>query len=221
MKIDELLINNIFIRGGVIPIFRLFYSNRTKMRFRRIQILLYTLYVKREFKQCGEDCFLDKFRTLREPHNMVFGNRVKSGRNVVVELYSNVLDKHTKPPIFIIGNDSNIGEDSHITCCNEIRIGNSVRMGRKVFITDNAHGSSDYCLLNIRPNLRPMVSKGPVVIEDNVWIGEMVCIMPGVHIGRGAIIGANAVVTHDVPSYCVVGGNPARIIKDLRPKDMV
>lgn len=67
----------------------------------------------------------------------------------------------------------------------------------------------------IAPNKRPLVSKGTVVIEDNVWIGEMVCIMPGIRIGKSSIIGANAVVTKDVPSYCVVGGNPAKVIKNL------
>ena len=61
--------------------------------------------------------------------------------------------------------------------------------------------------------MRPMYSKGPVVIEDNVWIGEMVCILPNVRIGKGSIIGANAVVTKDVPANALVGGNPARVIK--------
>ncbi|MBR4243334.1 MAG: hypothetical protein IKR98_05525 [Bacteroidaceae bacterium] len=70
-------------------------------------------------------------------------------------------------------------------------------------------------MLDTPANLRPIVSKGPVVIEDNVWIGEMACIMPGVTIGRGAIVGANAVVTHDVPPYTLVAGNPARIIKQI------
>ena len=57
--------------------------------------------------------------------------------------------------------------------------------------------------------------KCPVVIEDNVWIGEKASIMPGVHIGKGAIIAANSVVTHDVPAYAVVAGTPAKVIKQL------
>ena len=52
-----------------------------------------------------------------------------------------------------------------------------------------------------------------VVIGDDVWIGERVIIMPGVHIGSGSIIGANAVVTHDIPPYSIAGGVPARVIK--------
>ena len=54
-----------------------------------------------------------------------------------------------------------------------------------------------------------------MIIKDNVWIGEGVAIMPNVRIGKNAIIGANAVVTKDVPENTVVGGNPAKIIKQL------
>ena len=54
-----------------------------------------------------------------------------------------------------------------------------------------------------------------MIIEDNVWIGEGVVIMPNVRIGRNAIVGANAVVTKDVPADCVVGGIPARVIRFL------
>ena len=60
-----------------------------------------------------------------------------------------------------------------------------------------------------------MYSKGGIHIEKNVWIGNNVCILSSVNIGKGAIIGANSVVTHDVPPYCVAAGNPARIIKKL------
>jgi acetyltransferase-like isoleucine patch superfamily enzyme len=62
---------------------------------------------------------------------------------------------------------------------------------------------------------RLLVSKGAVVIGNNVWIGNNACIMPGVSIGDGAIIGANSVVTHDIPAYSVAGGIPAKVIKQL------
>jgi acetyltransferase-like isoleucine patch superfamily enzyme len=65
------------------------------------------------------------------------------------------------------------------------------------------------------PINRPLISKGPVIIEDNVWIGEGVCITPNVRIGKNAIVGANAVVTKDVPPNTVVAGVPARVIKLL------
>ena len=86
-------------------------------------------------------------------------------------------------------------------------------LGKKILITDNAHGSSSAELLEIAPNYRPLCSKGPVVIDDNVWIGEKVSIMPDVHIGKGVIVAANSVVTKDVPPYSIVGGVPAKVVK--------
>ena len=58
------------------------------------------------------------------------------------------------------------------------------------------------------------MSKGPITIGKNVWIGDKATILPGVTIGDGAVIAANAVVTKNVSAYNIVGGNPARIIKD-------
>lgn len=55
----------------------------------------------------------------------------------------------------------------------------------------------------------------PVRIDDNVWIGFDACILPGVHVGEGSVVAAKSVVVQDVPAYCVVGGNPARIIRSL------
>ena len=52
-----------------------------------------------------------------------------------------------------------------------------------------------------------------VIIEDDVWIGARVTILPGVHIGKGSVLGAGSVITSDVPPYAVVGGNPARVLK--------
>jgi acetyltransferase-like isoleucine patch superfamily enzyme len=119
-------------------------------------------------------------------------------------------------PSITIGDNCSIGEYCHITSINSITIGNGVLTGRWVTITDNSHGSSSLEEFYIQPSKRKLYSKGSVVIEDNVWIGDKVTILPGVHIGYGSIIGANAVVTKDVPANCVVGGNPAKIIKVIK-----
>ena len=74
-------------------------------------------------------------------------------------------------------------------------------------ITDNSHGKSTRNILNIAPILREIVSSGPVIIEDNVWIGEKATILPNVKIGRGSIIAANSVVT-TYTSHTVAGGIP-------------
>lgn len=68
-------------------------------------------------------------------------------------------------------------------------------------------------MMDMPPTQRPIYSKGPVVIGDNVWIGDKATILPNVSIGKGAIIAANSVVTKDVPEYSVFAGNPAKIIK--------
>lgn len=167
------------------------------------------------FGSCGLHCDFRGCMYLKGENYIHLGDHVTLGRNVVIEAWDSFGEQSFKP-VIVMGKNSSIGDDGHIACINKIEIGESVRMGRKVFITDHSHGASNFSELNIAPNKRPLYSKGPVIVEDNVWIGEMVCITPGVHIGRGAIIGANAVVTHDVPAYCVVGGNPAKIIKILK-----
>ncbi len=119
----------------------------------------------------------------------------------------------TKVPIIEIGNNVTITDHCYVSGINKITIGNGVLVGSNCFITDNFHGRSDRNDIDIIVANREITSKGPVLIEDNVWIGRNSCIMPNVTIGKGAIIGANSVVTHDVPPYSVVAGAPARIIK--------
>lgn len=149
-----------------------------------------------EFISIGEDCYI--------------GHHVHLTANKAFE------DQDFSPEI-TIGNNCSIGDYSHVTCINKITLGNNVRMGKNILITDNAHGASAWNLMETAPNKRPLVSKGPVIIDDNVWIGTKSSIMPGVHIGKCAIIGAGSVVTKDVPAYAVVGGNPARILKMIEP----
>lgn len=117
-------------------------------------------------------------------------------------------------PSLTIGKKCNFGAHNHITCINEITIGDNLLTGKWITITDNSHGTTDVETLKIDPIKRPLYSKGPVVIGNNVWIGDKATILPGVTIGDGAVIAANAVVTKDVEPYTVVGGNPAKVIND-------
>lgn len=107
-----------------------------------------------------------------------------------------------------LGDYSGIGINANI--CGACTIGSHVMMGPNVTVITRNHKHDDLT--------QPMMFQGfeeekPVVIGDDVWIGERVMIMPGVHIGNGSIIAAGAVVTHDVPAYAVVGGVPAKVIK--------
>lgn len=107
-----------------------------------------------------------------------------------------------------LGDYSGIGSNAKIY--GECHIGNYVMMGQDVTIITRNHAFD-------RTDI-PMMQQGfdaerPVTIDDDVWIGDRVLILAGVHIGKGAIIGAGAVVTKDVPPYAIVGGNPAHIIR--------
>jgi acetyltransferase-like isoleucine patch superfamily enzyme len=113
-------------------------------------------------------------------------------------------------PMIKIGHRVSLNWNVHIGAIDRIEIGDDVLIGSNVLITDHFHGSA--ADLALTPASRPLKSKGPVIIEANVLIGEGVCILPNVRIGKGAVIGANAVVTADVPAGAVMGGVPARII---------
>lgn len=142
------------------------------------------------------------------------GDTVKIGKCSTVSAW--VFDKSNTEIRICIGNNVVIGSFNHITAYNSIIIEDYVLLGKFVTITDNSHGKNSVEELSIPPIKRVLYSKGGVTIKKNVWIGDKVTILPGVTIGEGAIVGANSVVTKDVPAYSVVCGNPARIIKYIK-----
>ena len=99
---------------------------------------------------------------------------------------------------------------------NTIKIGNAVLVASNVLITSENHGIDPEDDL---PYMDQMLSGKDVYIGDGCWIGEKVCILPGVTIGEKCIIGAGAVVTKSIPSYCIAVGNPARVIKKYNFKN--
>ncbi len=109
-----------------------------------------------------------------------------------------------------IGNNVDIGNNSFIISNNNVQIGNNVIISNYVFISDHNHSYD-----NINKSLfeQPLTEGGYVIIEDNVLIGTKSSILKNVRIGRNSVIGANSVVTKDVPPYSVVVGNPAKVIK--------
>ena len=106
-----------------------------------------------------------------------------------------------------IGDNSGIGINCYMAMAT---IGKDVRMGPDVILQSGDHVFSE----RDKPiRLQGYTEPRPIVIEDDVYIGARVIILPGRKIGRGAVIGSGAVVTKDVPEYAVVAGNPARIVK--------
>lgn len=152
--------------------------------------------------------FLGKKVNIVGAPNIVLGNRVK------IDNYSTISTWHSEKynPLLQIGDCTEIGAYAHITCINKVSIGSNVLMGKFVTITDNSHGGNTFAELDVPPSKRELYSKGEVAIDDNVWIGDKVTILPNIKIGKGAIIGANSVVTKDVPPFVIACGNPLRII---------
>jgi acetyltransferase-like isoleucine patch superfamily enzyme len=118
-------------------------------------------------------------------------------------------------PNIEIGDNVQIEHDCHIGCINHITIGKNVLIASGVYISDHMHGNPDYSDIKLPPISRTLSSKGPVIIGDNVWIGERAVILPNVTIGESSIVAANAVVTRNIPSFTIVAGVPAKIIKSI------
>lgn len=106
-----------------------------------------------------------------------------------------------------IGENCNLGNGAFLDGRCGIKIGNRVDTGSEIMI---------YTLQHDIDSATFDVAGGPVVIEDYVYIGPRVIILPNVHIGKGAVVAAGAVVTKDVPPFAVVGGVPAKFIRERR-----
>ena len=118
------------------------------------------------------------------------------------------LNQHFTPQI-TIGDNVVIAPHCHIACIDKVEIGEYTTMGSFCLLTDHTHGNTSLEHLSLPPRHRPLTSKGPIKIGSHVHMGDRVVVLPGVTIGDHAIIGANAVVTHDVPPYSIVVGPSA------------
>ncbi len=166
-------------------------------------------------------CFKSSIRLIRRPVYIRGRKCIKIGNNFTsgVGLRLDAFPKQMKPCL-IIGDNVEVNDYVHIGAINSVLIGNNVLIASKVFISDHNHGyygnsgKHDNPLTTI-PKYREL-SSAPVVIEDNVWIGEFVSVLPGVTIGKGSIIGSMSVVTHDIPPASIAVGTPAKVIKTFR-----
>ncbi len=126
------------------------------------------------------------------------------GKNVNIEpkvIFSNLSECE-------IGDHSGIGMNS---CIGTVKIGRDVMIGEELIAISRNH---EFSSREIPMRLQGFQQDLPITIEDDVWIGTRVILLPGIIIGKGAVVGAGSVVTKNVPSYAVVAGSPARLIKN-------
>lgn len=175
----------------------------------KISRYLRTGFFARQMLHLGDKSSFEKNVRIVHPENIWMGDCVHVGNSCV--LYTKKCSRISKEsPLICIGNHVDIGDWCHITAVSGITICENVLIGKSVTITDNSHGLISES--DIPPLKRQIASKGIVVIERNVWIGDKCTILPGVTIGEGSIIGANSVVTKSVPPHSVVVGIAAHIV---------
>jgi acetyltransferase-like isoleucine patch superfamily enzyme len=123
--------------------------------------------------------------------------------------------------IFFDGRNTEIGDNFSSGCYNyfaggPIKIGNNVRMANFIILETTGHNIDD----TSRAIREQGIYRNPVVIEDDVWIGDRVTIV-GVTVGQGAVVASGAVVTKDVAPYTIVGGVPARVIRQRKTDEQI
>lgn len=141
--------------------------------------------------------------------------KVSKGFTTGVGCRMEAYPEHNQATMFF-GENFQMNDYVHITAIEKVQIGNNVLFASKIYVSDCSHGSysgdeNDSDPTSI-PHDRKLFSK-PVIIEDNVWLGEFVSVLPGVTIGKGTIVGANSVVSKSLPPNVIAVGTPAKPIK--------
>lgn len=185
-----------------------------KYFFTRARAFIPMFLLAKKFKKSGSNFFIEKPYRILNPHYIEVGYRFRVFFGGRIEC----IDRHGGQKFFPkirIGNYVTIGNYTHIGVINELIIEDNVLLGSKVYITDHNHGDyqNEHSSPLIPPRQRDILSKGKVILKENCWLGEGVCVLSNVTIGTGSIIGANSVVTKNIPDYCIAVGIPARVIK--------
>lgn len=186
------------------------FPSKLLRTIRNIIDYIRTGYCKSSFNYLGGRTVLRKNVLILGGSNITIGKQCHIQSRTVLSTWDNGANTPSK---LLICDGVNIGEGCHLTAVNSITIGKGSLLGKYVTVTDNSHGQMIADEAGVVPYRRKVFSKGPVVIGERVWIGDKATILPGVTIGDDAIIGANSVVSKDIPPRTVVAGVPAKVIK--------
>lgn len=202
-----------FIRR-ILSILYMVYPYNLHQAIIKKQNFLYTCWVSNAFSSVGRGTrFIYKIYT-RGGHNISIGDNCIFHRGTIIDAWDDYHGVKYNPSIQI-GDHCSFGAYTQLTACNGIKIGDNLLTGAYVIISDNNHGQFSEDELKCDPRERRLHSKGEVVIGNNVWLGDKVAVLSGVHIGDGVVVAANAVVTKDIPPYSLAAGVPAKVIKQL------
>lgn len=169
------------------------------------------LHTRARVGACGAHSAIVRPRRLLNPRFVRLGRDVTIRSGARIEAIRRYAGQRYTPRIEI-GDGTHAEYDLQIECAEEVRIGKNVLIAGRVFISDVNHDAR-------RDGSHPLhapLRAAPVRIGDGTWIGQAACILPGVELGRGCIVGANAVVTSSFPDGSAIGGVPARLLREPR-----
>lgn len=170
---------------------------------RKVINRFYTLLIKHSFSSFGKKSAINFPATINVPQ------AIKVGQGVWIREHAwlNCISKNGEPQLSI-GNGTYIGRFVHINAYKSVILEDDVLISDRVFISDVHHNFESKDIPTIKQGV---TAPKPVHLKKGCWIGIGACIMPGVTIGNNAIVGANAVVTKDVPDGAIALGVPARM----------
>lgn len=175
-------------------------------KFNSFVARIYTRLISNEFYFFGESKIYPSVKIVGA-RAIKIGNNVTLLKNSWLYAVGNTLDNES--PLIEISDNVYFGHELHLVAIKKIVIEKNVLIADKVYISDNIHNYEDITLPIKDQGIR---FKNTVIIRENSWIGENVCII-GASVGRNSIISANAVVVHDIPDFAIAAGIPAVIIK--------
>lgn len=196
-------------------------------KFQQIMRNLYTGWLKRRFKEFKGT--LTGRIEIHNPQCISVGENTTIQERVRLYAWENFLDQKFNPEIKI-GKNTFIQKDCYLSAVDRIEIGDRVAITEHTMILDNVHGDfqDNHLTFHENPEIpdvflqsiskRPLASKGPVVIENDVHIGMFSLIMPGTVIGHHSVVAAHSVVARKIPPYSLVAGNPAKVIMTFGKK---
>lgn len=208
-------------------------NNRFLQQFlERLSIKLGELYNKNlyvisarslpEFAGNPKNLIIELPRKVANPERITIGSNVSLGPGCLLAAMTHYPTAWMKSPDreletqqfdsrIIIGNNVTATERLQVAACSEVNIGNDVMFASNVHINDSMHG---FGRTDLAFKYQPLQGIAPIKIGQGCWIGQNVVILPGVEVGEFSIIGANSVVTRDVPARTIAAGSPARAIKE-------
>ncbi len=161
----------------------------------------------------GDHTIIERPHRISAPQCIRVGARTHIGRDALIQPILNAAGQNYSPTVDI-GNDVYIGPHVYIASMSRVSIGSGSVLSESVYINDAAHGIDPEAGLIMQ---QPLVSRGEIKIGNNCFLGLRSAVMPGVTLGDHCVVGINSVVTRSFPSYSMLAGAPARLIKIYSP----